>query len=108
VAWRKATQRITDRLRVGVLGTGELHSTPDVLQKEIGSRYSGHFVIGLKRLLDFYFLFAFFNSAHLALVASPILFRASANIFRRFRRFLTGAASSTVVVVALIFSMTVS
>jgi hypothetical protein len=24
-----------------VLTTGELHSTPDVLQKEIGSRYSG-------------------------------------------------------------------
>ena len=29
-----------------VLTTGELHSTPDVLQKEIGSRYSGNFVIG--------------------------------------------------------------
>jgi ribonuclease BN (tRNA processing enzyme) len=29
-----------------VLTTGELHSTPDVLQKEIGSRYSGHFGIG--------------------------------------------------------------
>jgi ribonuclease BN (tRNA processing enzyme) len=37
-----------------VLGpaTGELHSTPDVLQKEIGSRYSGNFVIG--RDLDVY------------------------------------------------------
>jgi ribonuclease BN (tRNA processing enzyme) len=31
---------------------GELHSTPDVLQKEIGSRYSGNFVIG--RDLDVY------------------------------------------------------
>jgi ribonuclease BN (tRNA processing enzyme) len=29
-----------------VLTTGELHSTPDVLQKEIGLRYSGNFVIG--------------------------------------------------------------
>jgi hypothetical protein len=29
-----------------VLTTGELHSTPDVLQREIGSRYSGNFVIG--------------------------------------------------------------
>ena len=35
-----------------VLTTGALHSTPDVLQKEIGSRYSGHFVIG--RDLDVY------------------------------------------------------
>jgi ribonuclease BN (tRNA processing enzyme) len=33
-------------------GTGEIHSTPDVLQKEIGSRYSGNFVIG--RDLDVY------------------------------------------------------
>ena len=32
--------------------TGELHSSPDVLQKEIGSRYSGNFVIG--RDLDVY------------------------------------------------------
>ena len=32
--------------------TGELHSTPDVLQKEMGSRYSGNFVIG--RDLDVY------------------------------------------------------
>jgi ribonuclease BN (tRNA processing enzyme) len=31
---------------------GELHSSPDVLQKEIGSRYSGNFVIG--RDLDVY------------------------------------------------------
>jgi ribonuclease BN (tRNA processing enzyme) len=29
-----------------VLTTGELHSSPDVLQKEIGSRYPGNFVIG--------------------------------------------------------------
>jgi len=29
-----------------VLTTGRLHSTPDVLQREIGSRYSGNFVIG--------------------------------------------------------------
>ncbi len=28
------------------LSTGELHSSPDVLQKEIGLRYSGSFVIG--------------------------------------------------------------
>jgi ribonuclease BN (tRNA processing enzyme) len=35
-----------------VLSTGELHSSPDVLQKEIGSRYSGNFVIG--RDLDVY------------------------------------------------------
>jgi len=35
-----------------VLTTGELHSSPDVLQKEIGSRSSGHFVIG--RDLDVY------------------------------------------------------
>jgi ribonuclease BN (tRNA processing enzyme) len=34
------------------LTTGELHSTPDVLQKEIASRYSGNFVIG--RDLDVY------------------------------------------------------
>ena len=35
-----------------VLTTGGLHSSPDVLQKEIGSRYSGNFVIG--RDLDVY------------------------------------------------------
>lgn len=35
-----------------VLTTGGLHSTPDALQREIGSRYSGHFVIG--RDLDVY------------------------------------------------------
>jgi ribonuclease BN (tRNA processing enzyme) len=35
-----------------VLSTGGFHSSPDVLQKEIGSRYSGHFVIG--RDLDVY------------------------------------------------------
>jgi ribonuclease BN (tRNA processing enzyme) len=34
------------------LSTGALQSSPDVLQKEIGSRYSGHFVIG--RDLDVY------------------------------------------------------
>jgi ribonuclease BN (tRNA processing enzyme) len=34
------------------LANGGLHSTPDVLQKEIGSRYTGHFVIG--RDLDVY------------------------------------------------------
>jgi ribonuclease BN (tRNA processing enzyme) len=32
--------------------TGELHSSPDVLQKEIGLQYSGNFVIG--RDLDVY------------------------------------------------------
>jgi ribonuclease BN (tRNA processing enzyme) len=35
-----------------VLTTGELHSSPDVLQREIGSRYSGNFVVG--RDLDVY------------------------------------------------------
>jgi ribonuclease BN (tRNA processing enzyme) len=35
-----------------VLTTGELHSSPDVLQREIGSRYSGNFAIG--RDLDVY------------------------------------------------------
>jgi ribonuclease BN (tRNA processing enzyme) len=35
-----------------VLTSGGLHSTPDVLQREIGSRYSGNFVIG--RDLDVY------------------------------------------------------
>ena len=35
-----------------VLTTGELHSSPDVLQRELGSLYSGHFVIG--RDLDVY------------------------------------------------------
>jgi ribonuclease BN (tRNA processing enzyme) len=35
-----------------VLTTGEFHSTPDALQREIGSRYSGNFVIG--RDLDVY------------------------------------------------------
>jgi ribonuclease BN (tRNA processing enzyme) len=34
------------------LSTGQPHSSADVLQKEIGSRYSGHFVIG--RDLDVY------------------------------------------------------
>jgi hypothetical protein len=28
------------------LTNGGLHSMPDLLQREIGSRYSGHFVIG--------------------------------------------------------------
>lgn len=35
-----------------VLTTGELHSSPDAIQKEIASRYSGQFVIG--RDLDVY------------------------------------------------------
>ena len=35
-----------------VLTTGGFHSSPDVLQREIGARYSGHFVIG--RDLDVY------------------------------------------------------
>lgn len=35
-----------------VLTTGKFHSSPDVLQQEISSRYSGHFVIG--RDLDVY------------------------------------------------------
>ena len=38
--------------RLLVLSTGELHSSPDVLQREIGARYSGQFVIG--RDLDVY------------------------------------------------------
>jgi len=29
-----------------VLSTCELHASPDVLQKELGSQYSGNFVIG--------------------------------------------------------------
>jgi ribonuclease BN (tRNA processing enzyme) len=41
----------SDNVLVG-LTTGEPHSSADVLQKEIGSRYSGHFVIG--RDLDVY------------------------------------------------------
>ena len=35
-----------------VTTTGELHSSPDVLQRELGSRYSGRFLIG--RDLDVY------------------------------------------------------
>jgi hypothetical protein len=35
-----------------LISTGEFDSTPDVLQRELGSRYSGHFVIG--RDLDVY------------------------------------------------------
>ena len=35
-----------------VLTAGRVHSSPDVLQSEISSRYSGHFVIG--RDLDVY------------------------------------------------------
>jgi len=38
--------------RPASLATGELHSTTDVLEEEIRSRYSGHFVIG--RDLDVY------------------------------------------------------
>src|SRR5262249_20296603 len=50
LSWWEPSTPSADRL--GVIGTGELHSTPDVLQREIASRYSGHFVIG--RDLDVY------------------------------------------------------
>jgi len=51
-AWISWWPDVAPSDRPVVLSTGELHSTPDVLQKEIGSRYSGNFVIG--RDLDVY------------------------------------------------------
>jgi len=45
-AWISWWPEVAPSDRPVVLSTGELHSTPDVLQKEIGSRYSGNFIIG--------------------------------------------------------------
>jgi len=45
-AWISWWPEVAPLDRPVVLSTGEIHSTPDVLQKEIGSRYSGNFVIG--------------------------------------------------------------
>jgi hypothetical protein len=50
ISWWPTSARPGNNLLV--LSNGELHSTPDVLQREFGSRYSGHFVIG--RDLDVY------------------------------------------------------
>jgi ribonuclease BN (tRNA processing enzyme) len=44
-AWISWWPEVAPSDRLVALSTGELHSTPDVLQKEIGSRYSGNFVI---------------------------------------------------------------
>ena len=51
-AWISWTPSISPSSEPVVLTRGGLHSSPDVLQKEIGSRYSGNFVIG--RDLDVY------------------------------------------------------
>src|SRR5262249_19682580 len=51
-AWISWTPSLAPSGQPVVLTTGALHSSPDVLQKEIGLRYSGHFVIG--RDLDVY------------------------------------------------------
>jgi len=51
-AWISWWPEVAPSDRPVALATGELHSTQDVLQKEIGSRYSGNFVIG--RDLDVY------------------------------------------------------
>jgi ribonuclease BN (tRNA processing enzyme) len=50
VSWWPSVEATADQPIV--LTTGGLHSTPDVLQREIGLRYSGKFVIG--RDLDVY------------------------------------------------------
>src|SRR5215467_10402375 len=50
ISWRPSVAPAGDQ--PVVLTTGGVHSSPDVLQREIGSRYSGHFVIG--RDLDVY------------------------------------------------------
>ncbi len=50
ISWSPTAARSSDQ--PVVLTTGALHSSPDVLQREIASRYSGHFVIG--RDLDVY------------------------------------------------------
>jgi ribonuclease BN (tRNA processing enzyme) len=44
ISWRPSAAP-SDKQPV-VLTTGELHSSPDALQKEVGARYSGQFVIG--------------------------------------------------------------
>jgi ribonuclease BN (tRNA processing enzyme) len=44
ISWRPSIMPSADQ--PVVLTTGELHSSPDVLQREIGLRYSGQFVIG--------------------------------------------------------------
>jgi ribonuclease BN (tRNA processing enzyme) len=51
-AWISWWPDVAPSERTVVLTTGELHSTPNVLQREIGLRYSGNFVIG--RDLDVY------------------------------------------------------
>ena len=50
ISWRPAITPSANQ--PVVLTKGDLHSSPDVLQKEIASRYSGEFVIG--RDLDVY------------------------------------------------------
>jgi len=45
-AWISWWPEVARSDRPVALSTGELHSTPDDLQKEIGSRYSGNFVTG--------------------------------------------------------------
>jgi ribonuclease BN (tRNA processing enzyme) len=50
ISWWPSVEAASDQ--PVVLTTGGLHSTPDVLQREIGLRYSGKFVIG--RDLDVY------------------------------------------------------
>jgi ribonuclease BN (tRNA processing enzyme) len=50
ISWSPSVEAAGDQ--PVVLTTGGLHSTPDVLQREIGLRYSGKFVIG--RDLDVY------------------------------------------------------
>jgi ribonuclease BN (tRNA processing enzyme) len=51
-AWISWWPRVEAGDQPAALSTGGLHSTPDVLQREIGSGYSGNFVIG--RDLDVY------------------------------------------------------
>lgn len=50
ISWRPGIAPPSDQL--SLISAGALHSSPDVLQKEISSRYSGEFVIG--RDLDVY------------------------------------------------------
>ena len=51
-AWISWWPDVAQSDKPGVLTTGELHSTPDVLQREIAAKYSGNFVVG--RDLDVY------------------------------------------------------
>jgi hypothetical protein len=44
ISWWPGVDAAADQ--PATLTNGGLHSTPDQLQREIGSRYSGHFVIG--------------------------------------------------------------